>query len=133
MCSYSAINGTSSCENPHLLTNWARRSQGFEGNVVTDCGALAESSEPKDVATSAADGLNAGTDLNCGHVFDHGVAPAISRGLTTSATLNQTVERTFRLMMRAGYFDPVINANTVQHTTQSVVSAILLSSSCILK
>lgn len=34
MCSYSAINGTASCENPALLTTWARQSQGFEGNVV---------------------------------------------------------------------------------------------------
>ena len=78
---------------------------------MTDCGALAESSEPTDATTSAADGLNAGTDLNCGHVFDHGVASAISRGLTTPAALNQTIERTFRLMMRAGYFDPVSNIN----------------------
>ena len=47
-CSYAAINGTASCENSALLTTWARKSQGFQGNVVTDCGALSMSSEPKD-------------------------------------------------------------------------------------
>ena len=48
MCSYAAINGTASCENPHLLATWARGSLGFEGNVVSDCGALKMPSEPAD-------------------------------------------------------------------------------------
>jgi beta-glucosidase-like glycosyl hydrolase len=102
MCSYSAINGTASCENAKLLSTWARGSQGFEGNVVTDCGALSMASEPNNTAVSAADALNAGTDLNCGKVYAHGVANAISQGLTSSARLNATVERSFRLLMRAG-------------------------------
>ena len=69
MCSYSAINGSASCENNVLLTTWARESVGFEGNVVTDCGALGMSSEPQDKVVSAADALNAGTDLNCGSTY----------------------------------------------------------------
>lgn len=70
MCSYTAINGTASCENAKLLTTWARDSLNFEGNVVTDCGALKMPSEPKDTTVSSAAALNAGTDLNCGAVYD---------------------------------------------------------------
>lgn len=69
MCSYSAINGTASCENEKLLNSWARGSQGFKGNVVTDCGALEMSTEPKNTSVSAAAALNSGTDLNCGKVY----------------------------------------------------------------
>jgi beta-glucosidase len=63
MCSYTAINGTASCENGHLLNTWARGAVGFNGNVVTDCGGLKMSSEPKDAVVSSADALNAGTGL----------------------------------------------------------------------
>ena len=107
MCSYAAINGTESCENGALLTTWARHSQGFEGNIVTDCGAEVESSEPKNRNLSAADALNAGTDLNCGSVYDNNLKSAISLGLTTEAALDASLARSFTLLMRAGYFDPL--------------------------
>ena len=63
MCSYSAINGSASCENAALLKTWARDTLHFEGNVVTDCGALQMTSEPSDPADSAAAALNAGTGI----------------------------------------------------------------------
>lgn len=92
MCSYTAINGSASCENAHLLSTWARGSLGFKGNVVTDCGALKMISEPKDKTASSAAALNAGTDLNCGAVFDDGLGAAIDSGATTEAKLNASVE-----------------------------------------
>jgi beta-glucosidase len=61
MCSYTAINGSASCENGALLQTWARDTMHFEGNVVTDCGALKMPSEPSDRAVSAAAAINAGT------------------------------------------------------------------------
>ena len=64
MCSYSAINGSAACENSHLLKTWARKSVGFEGNAVTDCGALKMSFEPKDEVESSAAALNAGTGID---------------------------------------------------------------------
>eukprot|EP00041_Stephanoeca_diplocostata_P002461 m.26785 g.26785 ORF g.26785 m.26785 type:complete len:826 (+) comp13381_c0_seq2:48-2525(+) len=107
MCSYSAINGTASCENPKLLTKWARESQGFQGNVVTDCGALSMSSEPSDVSKSSADALNAGTDLNCGSTYEHGLQNAVSSGQTTMAAIDASVTLSMGLLMDAGYFDPL--------------------------
>ena len=107
MCSYTAINGSASCENGHLLNTWARGSLGFKGNVVTDCGALMMSSEPRNYTPSSAAALNAGTDLNCGAVFDGGLGAAIDSGATTEAKLDASLERSMGLLMRAGYFDPV--------------------------
>ena len=102
MCSYAAINGSASCENGALLTTWARKSTGFVGNVVTDCGALAMSSEPADPAISAAAALNAGTDLNCGKTFEKGLANAIASNYTTIGQLDISLQRSIILLMEAG-------------------------------
>jgi beta-D-xylosidase 4 len=103
MCSYSAINGSASCENVKLLTTWARGAQSFQGNIVTDCGALAMASEPADATMSAAAALNAGTDLNCGSVFAHHLSDAIAAGETTQALLDASLHRSFTLLMKTGY------------------------------
>jgi beta-glucosidase-like glycosyl hydrolase len=107
MCSYAAVNGTPSCENGKLLQTWARESAGFAGNVVSDCGALKMPSDPKDPIVSSADALNAGLDLDCGTVFDKGLAAAIAKKLTTEDKLDESIERSFALLMRTGYFDPL--------------------------
>ena len=103
MCSYTSVNGTAFCESAEWQQQWARQKMGFEGNIVTDCGAL---SMPKpsaegsmDAAHNAAKGLAAGTDLNCGNGFDgkqHGytaIAAAISSKLATEAQLDEVVGR----------------------------------------
>ena len=107
MCSYTAINGSAACENGHLLTTWARGSQGFQGNVITDCGALKMPSEPKDHVVSAAAALNAGTDVDCGAVFSTSLLAALASNQTAVELLDASVERSFGLLMRAGYFDPL--------------------------
>ena len=117
MCSYTSVNGTAFCESAEWQQQWARQKMGFEGNIVTDCGAL---SMPKpsaegsmDAAHNAAKGLAAGTDLNCGNGFDgkqHGytaVAAAISSKLATEAQLDEVVGRSLGLRMRTGAFDPL--------------------------
>ena len=46
-------------------------------------------------------------DLNCGKVFDEGLGAAIAQAKTTQARLDASLELSMRLLMRAGYFDPV--------------------------
>jgi beta-glucosidase-like glycosyl hydrolase len=41
--------------------------------------------------------------------YSSGLTQAISQNLTTVATLDASIERSFGLMMRAGYFDPLEN------------------------
>lgn len=40
MCSYNAVNGKPSCANPELLQDLLRAQWGFDGFVVSDCGAV---------------------------------------------------------------------------------------------
>ena len=63
-------------------------------------------SEPVNATISAAAALNAGTDLNCGSVFDAGLGAAIDSGATTQAKLDTSIERSMGLLMRAGCHPP---------------------------
>lgn len=40
MCSYNAVNGKPACASPELLQGTLRRDLGFEGVIVSDCGAV---------------------------------------------------------------------------------------------
>lgn len=42
MCSYNALNGEPTCASPGLLQDRLRDSWGFDGFVVSDCGAVAD-------------------------------------------------------------------------------------------
>ena len=40
MCSYNAVNGKPACASPELLQGTLRGTLGFEGVIVSDCGAV---------------------------------------------------------------------------------------------
>lgn len=42
MCSYNAVNGKPSCASPELLQGLLRDKWGFNGFVVSDCGAVSD-------------------------------------------------------------------------------------------
>lgn len=42
MCSYNAVNGKPSCASPELLQGLLRDKWGFDGFVVSDCGAVSD-------------------------------------------------------------------------------------------
>ena len=110
MCSYTSVNGTPFCESAQWLTQWARRKHGFDGNVVTDCGALSmPGPEAKmDTTHNAAKALQAGTDLNCGQPWAFkNLGDALAQGLVSEAQLDETVSRSLSLRMRTGMFDPL--------------------------
>ena len=49
--------------------------------------------------------LHAGTDLDCGKTFKHGVPDAVAKGLVTRATLERAFRRAMRPLFLAGMFD----------------------------
>ena len=75
MGAYNRINGEPSCGSPTMLQKTLRDKWGFEGHVVSDCGAIMDfhmfHKITKTVTESAALALNNGCDLNCGDVFLH--------------------------------------------------------------
>ncbi len=70
MCSYNSVNGIPACAHP-MLKSELREKANFQGYIVSDCGAIGWMGPSKHNYTSgdnasAAAGIRAGTDLNCG-------------------------------------------------------------------
>jgi beta-glucosidase len=97
------------CASQLLLVDILRGEWGFQGHVVSDCGALGDIHNghkvTRDAAESAALALQHGCDLGCDTVFDE-IPVAIERGLITEANVDRALERTLGTRFRLGMFDP---------------------------
>ena len=108
MCAYNRVNGEGACAHDQLLNGILRREWGFEGYVVSDCGAIADLHTKHHVTDSAAQsaalGVRRGTDLECGTVYQN-LADALKQGLVSEAELDRSLERLFLARLRLGMFD----------------------------
>ena len=97
------------CASQFLLLDILREEWGFQGHVVSDCGALTDLHKnhkvTRDAAESAALALQRGCDLACDTVFD-AIPEAIERGLITEADVDRALERTLGTRFKLGMFDP---------------------------
>lgn len=97
------------CASQLLLEDILRGEWGFEGHVVSDCGALGDfhlnHKITNDAAESAALALQKGCDLGCDTVFDE-IPEAIQRGLISEADVDRALERTLGTRFKLGMFDP---------------------------
>ena len=109
MAAYNRTNGEPCCASPTLLERILREEWGFDGYVVSDCWAIKDFHENHHVtrtpAESAALGVKAGCDLNCGCTYEH-IGAAVAEGLLTEAEIDVCVKRLFRARMLLGMFDP---------------------------
>ncbi|MDM7995066.1 MAG: glycoside hydrolase family 3 C-terminal domain-containing protein [Acidobacteriota bacterium] len=109
MGAYNRFRGESASAHKFLLEDLLRGRWGFDGYVVSDCGAIRDIyANHKIVATeaeAAALGIRRGCDLNCGSAYK-GLADAIQQGLLTEKELDVSVQRLFTARMRLGMFDP---------------------------
>src|SRR5207244_4143526 len=73
MCAYNRTNTEPCCANKQLMTDILRKEWGFDGYVVSDCGAISDIWKghkfAKSEAESAALAVKAGTDLACGREY----------------------------------------------------------------
>jgi beta-glucosidase len=110
MCAYNSFMGDACCGSPPLLKKILRDDWGFEGYVVSDCGAINDIYEHhKIVATApeaAALAVKSGTDLECGRVYESSLIEAVHKGLITEDDINTAVRRLFTARFRLGMFDP---------------------------
>jgi beta-glucosidase len=109
MGAYNRILGEPCNASKFLLADILRGEWGFDGHVVSDCGALtdihANHKVTKDAAESAALALLAGCDMGCDHVYNY-IPEAIERGLITEADMDRALGRTLTTRFRLGMFDP---------------------------
>jgi beta-glucosidase len=109
MASYNSIYHIPNAANHWLLDDLLRGAWGFQGHVVSDCGAVGNISNAFHFAKgedgAAAAALNAGLDLECGGTF-RALPKAISEGLTTEKALDAALHRVLEIRFRLGLFDP---------------------------
>ena len=112
MTAYNAINGIPCTINKWLVTDVLRGDWGFDGYVVSDCGApsLVVNAHKfvSDYVSSAALCMEAGLDLECGdHVYVAPLAQAVEEGKVTEAMIDSAAFHVLRARMRLGLFDDV--------------------------
>ncbi len=110
MCAYNSLYGDPACSNDALLAGILRGEWGFDGYVVSDCGAIRDiyrnHKVVEDRAEASALAVEAGTDLNCGRVFAPGLVEAVRLGFVSEVTIDRSVKRLFTERFRLGMFDP---------------------------
>jgi beta-glucosidase len=118
MCAYNAVDGVPACASEVLLDRLLRKSWGFSGFVVTDCGAAANiyradalhfSPTPEAGVTA---GFEAGMDLICGDYRNQmttdapAIVAAVQRGLLQESVIDRSLQRLFAGRFALGLFDP---------------------------
>ena len=110
MGAYNRVNGESASASQFLLQYILRDKWGFEGYVVSDCGAIndihANHKIVKTPAESAALGVINGCDLNCGSIYQNHLNKSVKLGLITEKEIDIAVYRLFLARMKLGMFDP---------------------------
>jgi beta-glucosidase len=110
MCAYNELNGEPCCGNYYLLADVLREKWGFEGYVVSDCGAINDMVYGHNFyeteAEAAARGILAGCDLNCGDYYRNHLKEALELGLIQEKDIDRALKRVLSARFRLGEFDP---------------------------
>lgn len=107
MGAYNRTNGEPCCASKKLLKDILRDEFGFDGYVVSDCGAICDINEnhkiTNNAAESAALAVNNGCELNCGTAYSWLVG-AYAIGLVDEETITEAVTKLFTARFALGMF-----------------------------
>jgi beta-glucosidase len=110
MCAYNELNQEPCCGNYYLLKDVLRDKWGFEGYVVSDCGAINDMVYGhhyfETEAEAAARAILAGCDLNCGYYYILYLHEALEGGLIEEKDIDRALKRVLSARFRLGEFDP---------------------------
>ena len=110
MGAYNRVDGESASASWMLLSDILRKQWGFNGYVVSDCGAINDIFDSHKIVNTqeeaAALGIRRGCDLNCGSVYQRALKKAISQGLIGVKEIDLSVYRLMLARMKLGMFDP---------------------------
>jgi beta-glucosidase len=111
MGAYNALYGVPACADSFLLTDILRKQWGFDGYIVSDCGAIHNiwgAQEHHYVTTpeeAAADAVKAGCDICCGGDYN-ALVRAVQEGLITEQEIDKALAYTLATRFKLGLFDP---------------------------
>ncbi len=115
MCAYNRFRDRPCCGNDLLLADILRKQFGFNGYVVSDCGAITDFYHKNahnlvpDPSRAWGWSLSAGTDLNCEtsrHFITDHLDSDIRNGIINERDITTSVKRLFRARFLLGLFDP---------------------------
>ena len=116
MTAYTGINGVPSSANKWLLTDLLRGQWGFQGYIVSDCGAVSHVTDAFHYAATPeiaiADCLNAGLDMEGGldakypDVTNHYLQSALDHGLVKPAVVDHALSLVLTGRFKLGMYDP---------------------------
>jgi beta-glucosidase len=118
MPAYNRVNSKPCGASKELLEEILRGELGFDGYVVSDCGALTDIFQHHKVVETpeeaSAMAINAGMDLFCIGIMStrkkkvvwRWIKGAVERGLLTEDKINESLKRLFTARFRLGMFDP---------------------------
>lgn len=108
MGAYNRVNGEPCCGSKTLLKDILRDEWGFEGYVVSDCGAICDFHNHHKVTSNAAESsalaVNNGCDLNCGDAYTY-LKAAVAAGLIPEENIDKSVRRLLKARFKLGMFD----------------------------
>ncbi len=108
MGAYNRTNGEPCCASPTLLEGILRKEWGFQGYVVSDCGAIADIHLHHKLTGTAAESsalaVKNGCDLCCGQDY-RSLVEAVRQGLITEEEIDRSVTRLLEVRLRLGMLD----------------------------
>jgi beta-glucosidase len=109
MCAYNRFRGQPCCGSDVLLNSILRHEWGFQGYVVSDCGAIDDIFQGHKIVSrieeATATGVKAGCDLSCGDPYLR-LAEAQQQNLITEEEINVALKRLYTAKFKLGMFDP---------------------------
>ncbi len=115
MCAYNRYEGEPCCGSNRLLTQILRNEWGFNGIVVSDCGAISDfyganrhNTQPDATHASANAVLN-GTDVECGSNYKN-LPKAVRQGLIPEERIDVSVRRLLKARFELGEMDDRVPA-----------------------
>ena len=110
MCAYNRFEGSPCCNSDRLLMQILRDEWGYEGLVVSDCGAINDfyvegrHETHKDEADASSAAVLSGTDLECGSVYKS-LADAVRQGKIKESDLDRSVSHLLKARFELGEMD----------------------------